>query len=213
MRILLVDDHRLFRDGLRPLLAREQGIEVVGEAGDGREALRMVEALSPDIVLMDLTMPEMNGIDATREILALRPQTRVIILTMHADRRYVTESLKAGASGYLLKEAAFSELVAALRQVRTGKIQLNPRVAEMVVEDYVHLARQAPEPTCALSTREREVLQAMAEGRSTKEIAFNLGLSVKTVETPRKQIMEKLDLHSVAELTKYAVREGLTSLS
>jgi DNA-binding NarL/FixJ family response regulator len=158
-------------------------------------------------------MPEMNGIDATRAILALRPQTRVIILTMHADRRYVTESLKAGASGYLLKEAAFSELVTALRQVRSGKIQLSPRVAEMVLEDYVHLARQAPGPANTLSAREREVLQATAEGRSTKEIAFNLGLSVKTVETHRKQIMEKLDLHSIAELTKHAVREGLTPLS
>ncbi|MCE9637922.1 MAG: response regulator transcription factor [Planctomycetes bacterium] len=213
MKILLVDDHRLFRDGLRPLLGRERGFEVVGEAGDGTEAVRLVASLAPDVVLMDVTMPGLSGIEATRAIVANHPTTKVVILTMHADKRYVTEALKAGASGYLLKDAAFSDLVQALRIVEDGRIHLSPRVAEMVVEDYAHLARQSPPSEGPLSTREREVLQAMAAGHSTKEIAFHLGISVKTAETHRRQIMEKLDLHSVAELTKYAIREGLSSLS
>jgi DNA-binding NarL/FixJ family response regulator len=213
VRILLVDDHRLFRDGLRPLLARERGIEVVGEAGDGLEAVALVKSLAPDIVLMDVTMPGMNGIEATRAIVAARAETKVVILTMHVDRRYATEALRAGASGYLLKEAAFSDLVQALRLVQAGKTHLSPPIAEMVVEDYAQLARHLPAAAGPLSAREREVLQAMAAGRSTKEIAFQLGISVKTAETHRRQIMEKLDLHSVAELTKYAIREGLSSLT
>lgn len=213
MKILLADDHRLFRDGLRPLLARETGFEVVGEAGDGHEAVRLAAALAPDVVLMDITMPGVNGIEATRAIVAARPATRVVVLTMHADRRYATEALQAGASGYLLKEAAFSDLVAALRAVAGGHVQVSPRIAEMVVDEYAHLARSGSPDAGPLSSREREVLRAMAEGFATKEVAFRLGMSVKTAETHRRQIMEKLGLHSVAELTKYAIREGLTDLT
>ncbi|MFH1463593.1 MAG: response regulator transcription factor [Pseudomonadota bacterium] len=213
MKILLVDDHRLFRDGLRPLLARQADMVVVGEAGDGREALALVGELAPDVVLMDVTMPGMDGLQATRAILAAHPTVRIVILTMHADRAFVAEALKAGAAGYLLKEAPFSDLVQALRAVRAGRIQLSPAVAELVVQDYVLLARGELPAGSPLSDREREVLQLVAGGLSTKEIAFQLGVSVKTVETHRKQIMDKLDLHSVADLTKYAIREGLTSLS
>ena len=213
MKILLVDDHRLFRDGLRPLLARQPDMEVVGEAGDGREALRLVADLAPDLVLMDVSMPGMDGLQATRAILAAHPTVRVVILTMHADRAFVAEALKAGAVGYLLKEAPFADLVLALRKVHAGRLQLTPSIAEMVVADYVLLARGEGIVASPLSDREREVLRHIAGGLSTKEIAFQLGVSVKTVETHRKQIMDKLDLRSVADLTKYAIREGLSSLT
>lgn len=212
MKVLLADDHRLFRDGLRPLLHREPGVEVVGEAGDGHEALRLVAQLRPDLVLLDVTMPGLNGLETARALTEAHPGVRVVMLTMHADRRFVVEALRAGAVGYVLKEAGFTELLQAMRTVMTGRIALSPQVADLVIADYAAQARLAPEGATPLSSREREVLQAMAEGLSTKEIAFQLGVSVKTVEAHRKAIMDRLDLHSVAELTKYAIRTGLTTL-
>ena len=216
MRVLLADDHRIVREGLRSLLADESDIEVVAEADNGRRAIELTDELTPDVVVMDVGMPELNGIEATRRILASRPEAKVIALSMHSDRRFVAEMLKAGASGYLLKDGAFEELVGAIRTVTAGRTYLSPRIANVVVEEYV---RQQPRTSgvepgvyAKLSPREREVLQLLAEGKATKEAAAALHLSVKTVETHRRQIMEKLGLYSVAELTKYAIREGLTSV-
>jgi DNA-binding NarL/FixJ family response regulator len=213
LRIVLVDDHRMFREALHPLLAQTPGFEVVAEAGDGQEAVDLVAGLAPDIVVMDVSMPGLNGIEATRRILAERPQTRVVVLSMHADRRFVAETLRAGAAAYVLKDAGFAELVRALQAVAAGRTYLSEQVRQLVVQEYVAvLQRDDASVFTVLSAREREVLQLVAEGASTKEIADRLSVSVKTVETHRRQIMEKLDLHSVAELTKYAIREGLTPL-
>lgn len=213
LRILLADDHKMFRDGLRPLLEGTPGLSVAGEAADGHEAVRLAAELRPDVVVMDISMPDLNGIEATRRIRAVAPGTRVIVLSMHADRRFVTEALKAGACGYLLKDSAFAELVEAIRSAAQGRAFLSRAITDVVVQDYVGLARQEDGSAFAiLSAREREVLQLVAEGSSTKEIADRLAISVKTVETHRRQIMERLGLRSVAELTKYAIREGLTPL-
>jgi len=212
-KILIADDHRLFRDGLRNMLIHEEDIQVVGEATDGPSTIRRVNELRPDIVLMDISMPDLNGIEATRRIHSEHSSVRVLILSMHSDQRFVLESLRAGASGYLLKDCAIEELVGAIRVVMRDQTYLSRSIADSVIKDYVSLAKRAPTSAFSLlSGREREVLQALAEGKSTKEMAARLGVSVKTVETHRKQIMDKLDLHSVAELTKYAIREGLTPL-
>lgn len=213
VRVLLADDHQLFRDGLRSLLQRSPDFTVVGEAGDGLEALRLCNELRPDIVLLDISMPGLNGVEATRRIAAEAPQTRVLILSMHADRRFVAETLRAGASGYLLKDSAFPEVVRAIQAALQGHVFLSPAITDVVAQDFA--VRVPPPQNSAfqlLSPREREVLQLLAEGRATKEIAGQLSVSTKTVETHRRQIMEKLGLHSVAELTKYAIREGLTPL-
>lgn len=211
--ILIADDHQIVRQGLRGLLAQQADFTVIAEAEDGRDAVRLACELTPDVVIIDVGMPELNGIDATRQLLAECPGARVVGLSMHADRRYVTEMLKAGAMGYLLKDCAFEELVTAIRTVLHDKIYLSQRIHEQVLQDYVaQLNRADATAFSLLSPREREVLQLIAEGASVKEIAEQLSISVKTVETYRAQIMEKLDLHSVAELTKYAIREGLTSL-
>lgn len=218
VRIMLADDHKIIRDGLKSMLAKEAGMDVVAEADDGRTAVRLACELKPDVVVMDVGMPELNGIEACRQILDRLPHVKVIALSMHSDRRFVAEMLKAGASGYLLKDCAFDELAVAIRSVMSGRPYLCPSVASMVVDDYVrHLsAPRVPKSSQAavdvLTAREREVLQLLAEGKSTKQIASTLHVSVKTIETHRHQIMEKLDLHSLAELTKYAVREGLTWL-
>ena len=213
LRLLLADDHRIILEGLHTLLARHDGIEIVGEAADGPAAVRLAAELSPDIVVMDITMPGLNGIDATRQVLAHNPRVRVIALSMHADRRFVIGILKAGAAGYLLKDCASEEIARAVRTVAGGGMYLSAKITDVVVKDYVaqHWMNDSSAYT-VLTAREREVLQRMAEGRSTKDIAFQLKVSVKTVETYRQQIMEKLDIHSVAELTKYAIREGLTTL-
>jgi len=213
IRILLADDHKIMREGLRSLLEKQPDFEVAGEAADGRETLKMARDLKPDAVIMDIGMPRLNGIEAARRVISESPGTRVIAFTMHADRRYVAEMLKAGASAYLLKDSGHEELVRGIRAALAGKIYLSPDIAEKVVREYLdHIPPRDFSAFSLLTAREREVLQLIAEGKTTKEIASLLYLSVKTVETHRQNIMDKLELHSVAELTKYALREGLTSL-
>ncbi|MBZ0273305.1 response regulator transcription factor [bacterium] len=213
IRILLVDDHKIVREGYRTLLANERGMEVVGEADDGRAAIAACRKLTPDVVVMDITMPNLNGVEATRLILEEMPKVRVVILSMHGDKRFVTSALKSGATGFLMKDCAFEELADAIRTAARGQTYLSPKVTGIVVDDYVRrVTNPAPVEGPRISPREREVLQLVAEGKPTREIAEVLHLSVKTVETHRQQIMLKLDLHSVAELTKYAIREGITTL-
>ena len=212
--VLIVDDHRILRQGLKSLLQKEPDLSVTAEADDGREALEILASKPIDLVIMDVAMPGLNGIEATRKLLSISPQTKVIGLSMHTDRRFVAEMLKAGAVGFVSKDSAFEELVQAIRTVQGGKVYLSPPAAGVVVDEY--LRRSAPaEPSAfsSLTAREREVLQLMSEGRNTKQIAMDLRVSIKTVETHRRQIMEKLGLYSVAELTKYAIREGLTTLA
>ncbi len=213
VRILLADDHGIIRQGLHSLLEKQPDMEVVAEAEDGRRALDLVQELLPDIVIMDVTMPNLNGVDATRQIVDRFPKVKVIALSIHSNRRFVADMLKAGASGYILKECLFDELVRAIRTVTTDSIYLSPRITSIVIDDYVNIMPDDEDSiSSVLTEREREVLQLLAEGRSTKQIALALHVSTKTIEANRRQIMEKLDIHSVAELTKYAVREGLTSL-
>ncbi|OHB58053.1 MAG: DNA-binding response regulator [Planctomycetes bacterium GWF2_50_10] len=214
VKILLADDHKIVRDGLRSLIEKQPNMQVVGEACDGRTTVSSVRELMPNVVIIDIGMPDLNGIEATRQITQDNPNIKVIALSMHSDRRFVLRMLEAGASGYLLKDSAFDELSLAISTVVAGKIYLSPAIAGIVVEDFVrHSPSNVAGPVSIdLTPREREVLQLLAEGKSTKQIASHLNVSVKTVETHRRQVMEKLDIHSVAELTKYAVREGLTSL-
>jgi len=213
LKVLLADDHKIVRDGLRTLLEKHDDIVVVGEAEDGREALQLSRKLQPDVVVMDIAMPDLNGIEAARQLLAEYPGIRIAALSMHSDKRFVSEMLKAGASAYLLKDCAFEELITAIRTIMTGKIYLSPGIAGVVIEDYIRKGSSVESSVFSLlSDREREVLQLMVEGRSTKEVAAHLNVSIKTVETHRTNIMTKLDIHSIAELTKYAIREGLTSL-
>ena len=210
--VMVADDHKMMRDGLRMLLNQAKNIEVVGEAHDGQTAVQMAKKLYPDVIVMDIGMPGLNGIEATRQIVGKSPNTKVVALSMHADRRYVVQMLQAGASGYLHKDNAFEELAVAIQTVMKGKTYLSPDIARNVVEECKRLSGKKDDGSVftILTDREREVLQQIAEGKATKEIASELSVSVKTIETHRHQIMEKLDLHSVAELTKYAVREGLT---
>ena len=215
IRVLLADDHKLLRQGLRTLLEEEPDITVVGEASNGRMARNLVRRLRPDVILMDVAMPDLNGIEAARQIRGLLPATRLLALSMHADKRFVAGMLKAGAAGYLLKDCDRSELLSAIRSVFAGGTYLSPEVAGSIVESYVRSPRQdepQASPDIVLSVREREILQLVSEGLSTKQIATRLGVSVKTVETHRKRVGQKLGLHSTAELTKYAIREGMTSL-
>ena len=213
IRILLADDHKITRQGLRSLLDKQQDMEVVAEAEDGRTAVRLVGELSPNVVIMDVTMPDLNGVEATRQIVGQSPDVKIIALSMHSDTLFVTEMLRSGASGYLLKDCAFEELARAIHAVVAGKTYLSPSVSGVVVDDYLHRLSKADfSDSQVLTDREREVLQLLAEGKSTKQIALKLHISVKTVETHRRQMMNKLDIHTVAELTKYAIRKGLTSL-
>ncbi len=213
IRIIIADDHQIMRQGLRTLLEKEPGMEVVAEASTGRETISLVREFLPQAVIMDVEMPDINGVDACREILEEFPQIKIIALSMHADRRFVVNMLRAGAQGYLLKDCAFEELVQALRLAMDNRTYLSPGVAEVVVKDY---ARPQPAPSLAecpeLTNREREILQLMSEGKRSSQIAGLLSISVKTVDTHRQQIMHKLGTRSVADLTKYAIREGLTSL-
>jgi len=213
MNILVVDDHQLMRDGLRALLERETDLHVVGEAADGQEALELAPKLRPDLVLMDVSMPGLNGIEATRRLCALMPRARVVGLSMNADRRYVHAMFEAGAWGYLLKSSASDELIRAIRAVARDEKYVSPAIAGIVVDALVGGPNAVTSnPLASLSTREREVLQLIAEGMTSKEIATRLGLAASTVETHRKQVSAKLGLHSVAELTKLAIRAGLTSV-
>jgi DNA-binding NarL/FixJ family response regulator len=208
MKILVADDHTLVRAGLISLIARLPEMEVVGEAADGRQALRMVRDLLPDMVLMDIAMPGLNGLEAAERIHGIHPQTKIIILSMHASEEYVAQALKAGASGYLLKDAATSELEMALKSVAAGQFYLSPAISRQVVDNYL---RGGPTGVELLTPRQREILQLVAEGKSTRVIADTLHLSVKTVETHRAQLMERLDIHDVAGLIRYAMKKGLIS--
>jgi DNA-binding NarL/FixJ family response regulator len=213
LKVLLADDHKIVRDGLRTLLARSPDIEVVGEAENGRATVVLARQLGPDIIIMDVAMPDLNGIEATRQVLSDRPDTKVVAVSMHSDRRFVSEMLKAGAAAYLSKDYAFDELGKAIEAVSSGKIYLSPDISGVVVENYVRRTPEAESSAYSLlSDREREVLQLLAEGKTAKEIADELHVSIKTVETHRTNIMTKLDIHRIAELTKYAIREGLTPL-
>jgi len=206
IRILLADDHVMVRQGFRMILAAQPDMEIVGEAGNGREALELAEKLQPDVVVMDVAMPELNGIEATRRLAASSPRTRVLALSMYKDSVYVREILRAGARGYLLKDAIDRDLLAAVRAVAGGEGYLSPAVSEAVLSDY---RRHVSDPLDLLSSREREVLQLIAEGKTNKDIASALKLSVYTVDAHRGRIMEKLNLHSVGELVRFAVRHGL----
>jgi len=213
IKILVAEDHKIVRDGLRTLIDSEPGMEVIAEAEDGRGAVRLAQELKPDVIIMDIAMPDMNGIDATRVIMHDNPRLKVIALSMYSDRRFVSGMLEAGASGYLLKDCAFEELVRAIRSVVSEQTYLSPRIAGIVVNRYIGKTSRSEQSVFTnLTQREREVLQVLAEGMTTKEIAYHLNVSVKTVETHRRNIMEKLNIHSISELVKYAIREGLTSL-
>jgi DNA-binding NarL/FixJ family response regulator len=206
IKILLADDHALVRHGFRMILAAQPDMEIAGEAGNGREAVELAQKLKPDVVVMDVAMPELNGIEATRRIIELAPRARVLALSMHKDAVYVREILRAGARGYLLKDSADADLIAAVRAVAKGEGYLSPGVSDAVLSDY---RRHVTDPLDLLTSREREVLQLIAEGKTNKEIATSLSLSVYTVEAHRGRLMEKLNLHSTGELVRFAVRSGL----
>jgi DNA-binding NarL/FixJ family response regulator len=212
IKIVLADDHNIVREGLRTVLNHEPDLEVVGEANDGRTTVRLARELRLQLVIMDISMPDLNGIEATRQILSESPSIKVIALSMHSDRQFILNMLKAGASGYLLKDCALEELIRAIRTVMRNQIYLSPAISGAVVKDLMQGTAPGDSAFTILTVREREVLQLLAEGKSTQKIAAALNVSVKTVETHRQQIMRKLEIHTVAELTKYAIRQGLTSL-
>jgi DNA-binding NarL/FixJ family response regulator len=211
VRIVLADDHTIMRNGLRLLLERQPHLQVVGEAADGRQAVALSETSNPDVVIMDIGMPNLNGIEATRQIVNHSPRTAVAILSMHSDESYVIRALKAGARAYLLKDSAEADLLAAVRALTEGKSFFSPAISKILVEDYMRqLESRGAEDTYELLTnREREILQMLAEGRTNKEVANMLNLSLYTVETHRTHILQKLNLHSVPELILYAVRKGI----
>jgi DNA-binding NarL/FixJ family response regulator len=213
IRILLADDHTVMRSGLRLLLERQPNLQVVAEAADGRQAVEMAAIEKPDVVVMDIAMPHLNGVEAARQIVNRAPQIAVVILSMHSDESYVIRSLKAGARAYLLKDSAESDLIDAIHAITEGKSFFSPLVRRILKEDYMHqLAEMGAEDTYELlTTREREVLQLVAEGKSNKEVANLLNLSLYTVETHRTHILQKLNIHSVPELILYAVRKGIIS--
>jgi DNA-binding NarL/FixJ family response regulator len=211
IRVLVVDDHTILRVGLRMMLNAQPDIEVVGEASDGNEAVTEALRLSPDVILMDIAMPDCNGIEATRQVKRVLPETRVLVLTMHENEEYLFQTLRAGASGYILKEAADTELITAIRAVSSGRFYLSPSAQSIMVGDYLQRVRSGEEHDSysALTEREREILKLVAEGYTNNQIAERLTISPKTVDTHRTHIMDKLNLHSRAELVKYAMRRGL----
>jgi len=212
-RILLADDHTVIRSGLRMVLEKQADFEVIGEAGDGRQAVKMAQELHPDVIVMDIAMPNLNGIDAAKQIVNQDSQVAVVILSMHSDEGYVMRALKSGAKAYLLKDSAEADLIRAVRAVKEGKSFFSPAVSRMLLEDYVRQLQQrgAEDSYELLSPREREILQLIAEGKTNKEVAAILNLSLYTVETHRTHILQKLNLHSVPELILYAVRKGIIS--
>lgn len=209
MKIVLADDHHLVRAGIRSLLEKMSDVQVVGEAGDGREALELIERFLPDVALLDISMPGLNGIEVAARVTKTNAKTRVIILSMHAEQGYVAQALRAGVAGYLLKDAVAAELRLALTAAGQGKTYLSPAISSKVVEGFLSGDTQGEDPLAILSERQRDVLQLIAEGRSTKEIASDLKLSVKTVEWHRSVLMERLDIHDVAGLVRFAIRVGL----
>ncbi len=214
IRILLADDHTIMQAGLRALLEKESDMEIIAEAVNGREAVKLSADLLPHVVIMDISMPDLNGIDATRQIISDAADVKIIALSMHSDEQFVRGMLEAGAKGYLLKDCAAEELCYAVRAVFADQTYLSPSIAGIVAEQYVRgLSRENKSlDTAPLTIREREVIQLLAEGKASREIATSLFLSVRTIEAYRRQIMDKLGIHSVAQLTKYAIRHGLTSL-
>lgn len=205
IQVILADDHQLVRQGIRALLEQE-GIDVIGEASDGREAVQLAQTLRPDVAVLDLAMPALNGLLAGKEILHVSPRTKSILLTMHEEEQYVLQALQAGMQGYVVKRQAANELVQAIREVANGAIYLSPSISRTVVQAYLHKTELPADP---LTPRERQVLQLVAEGKTTKEIAQLLGMSVKTAESHRGRIMEKLGIHDTAGLVRYAIRQGL----
>jgi DNA-binding NarL/FixJ family response regulator len=212
IKILLADDHAIVRDGLRRSLQQEEDMEVVGQAKDGLATIQLTRELSPDIVLMDISMPDVNGMDTCREITRDFPNVKVIGLSMHSAKRFVSEMFKAGACGYLPKNCEYEELTNAIRQVMSGKTYLSPTITDVVVDNFVRVSAEENNSVFfTLTKRERQVLQLMAEGKTTKQIGQSLHISPKTVEAHRLRVMEKLNINNVAQLTKYAIQEGLTS--
>ncbi len=211
IRVVLADDHRMLREALRAVLEKEPDIEVVGEAADGHATLQLARKLAPDVVVLDVAMPELSGIDAMSQLASHHPKIRVVALSAYSDRRYVLEMLKAGAAGYVVKAAAGTELLRAIRAVASGRSYLCPEIAGTVIDDVKHRDSPVSRGLAALGRREREILQLIAEGQRSAALAKRLFISVATVDTHRRNIMRKLNLHTVAQLTKYAIREGLSS--
>jgi two-component system response regulator NreC len=212
IKVVLADDHQVVREGLRVLIEKEEGFVLAGEAENGLQAVEQCRHLQPDVLVIDVTMPELNGIEATRQIVRLLPSTKVIALSVHSDRRFVSEMLKAGAKGYLPKHCAFHELATAIHEVSKGHTYISPKIAGVLVEDYVrNLPVDSTSAYETLAPRERAVLQLISEGRSTKEIANTMHLSIKTIDWYRHEIMTKLNIDNVAGLVKFALREGITS--
>lgn len=212
MRILIADDHGIVRQGLSHLIAGQEDMEVVGEAEDGLKVTRLAEELSPDVILMDISMPNLNGVEATHLILEKNPSIKIIALSVHFDKNFVNEMLKAGASGYVLKSSLFEEVLRALRTVQAGEYYLSSRITEIVLDDYIPYISNVDESSRKhLTERERQIVQMLSEGMSTKQIALHMHISPKTADANRRQIMSKLGISSIAELTKYAIREGITS--
>ena len=213
IQILLADDHRIMREGLRSLIEKEPDMEVVAEAEDGRKTVKLAQEFSPDVALIDISMPELNGIEATNQITSASPDVKVLALSMHSDEHFVMGMLRAGASGYLLKDCAADELCSAIRTVIHDETYLSPKAASVVIQDFRREQSDLDgSRSTGLTAREREVLQLVAEGETSKKIASRLDVSVKTIQAHRQQIMDKLDIHSVAKLTKYAIQKGITSL-
>jgi two-component system response regulator NreC len=213
IRIVLADDHKITRQGLINMLKDQRDMEVVGEAENGHGAVKLAKELSPNVVIMDVSMPDLNGISATRRIVAESSKSKVIGLSMHSDKRFVKGMFEAGASGYLLKDCAFEELVQAIQAVASNRVYLSPSIASIMVEEVLKAPSEKETSKVSLLTdREREIVQLLAEGKSTKDIAYRLNLSIKTIESHRRRIMDRLEIQSIAELTKFAIKEGLTSL-
>jgi two-component system, NarL family, response regulator NreC len=209
LRILLADDHAMLRDGVRMVLEAQPGFRVVGTADNGRDAVRLAHELQPDIAVLDVAMPEINGLEATKEIRELSPDTEIVILSMHEGQEYLREALRAGASGYVLKRAAAKELVGAIQAIRRGESYLDPALTRTLISDYVRQVERDDEAPDSLTDRELEVLKLVAEGMTNRQIALQLNISIKTVQTHRANLMDKLNLHDRTELVRYAIRRGL----